>query len=120
MDNGLELTADGYVLHPKASARRIAALVGLAGLILGLVIGGIVASSARHSTLLLAGVVALVFTLFAGIGWFTSLPPTLTVSRDGLSLLGGRESSPRRALAYQERQPRPRASTPPGVRPNAR
>ena len=36
MDKGLELTSDGYVLHPQGSAYWIAALVGLMAAIIGL------------------------------------------------------------------------------------
>jgi hypothetical protein len=89
MDNGLELTTDGYVLHPKRSGYWIAALVGLAGATIGVFIVGTLVISVRHSTLLVAGITALIFAVLSAIGWFTSLPPRLTVTRDALSLLGG-------------------------------
>jgi hypothetical protein len=89
MDNGLELTSDGYLLRPKRSAYRLAAFVGLFQLALGVFIVSMVASTSKTSNLLLAAIVGLVFAGFAAVGWFTSLPPTLTVTKDTVSVVGG-------------------------------
>ena len=89
MDNGLELTTDGYVLHPKPSAYRLAALVGLGEIMLGLFIVAIVLSSSKSRTVLVPALVGMAFALLAAIAWFTSLPPTLSVTPDSVTVLGG-------------------------------
>ncbi len=100
MDNGLELTEDGYVLHPKPSQYRVAAIVGLGGLLLTVFVVGTVfkswlampasaSSSARSSTLLVVVGAALLLMLLTAVGYFTSRPPTLTVTGSRLFIVGG-------------------------------
>jgi hypothetical protein len=99
MDNGFELTEDGYVLHPKPSQYRVAAVVGIVGALLSLfVVGAVVrawlaipsdSSSARTSTLLVVVLTALFLGLMTSVGYLTSRPPTLSVTRSRLSLVGG-------------------------------
>ncbi len=97
MDNGLELTADGYVLHPKRTAYRTATLVGVAMAVLGIAAVGLIATgllgtptpSRRGGTLLAMAMMTVVMGSLAFVGWFTSLPPTLVVTRCRLSLIGG-------------------------------
>ncbi len=97
-DNGLELTADGFILHPRQAAYWIAAGVGAFLAILAVFVVGAVAqswlklspSSKNYwPTFAVVLLTALTMCGMALVAWFTSLPPTLTVTRDWVSLRRG-------------------------------
>jgi hypothetical protein len=97
-DNGFELTADGFILHPRQAAYRIAAGVGAFLAVLGVFVVGAVAqswlklspsSNKYWPTFAVVVMTALTMGALTFIAWFTSLPPTLTVTHDWLSLRRG-------------------------------
>lgn len=98
MDNGLELTTDGYLLRPKPAAYRTAAAVGIAMALIGVFVVGLImtsllkmpTTSANYGSTLavMIGAIA-VFAAFTFVGWLTSTPPVLTVTQTWLTLIGG-------------------------------
>jgi len=97
-DSGFELTSDGFILHPRQAAYWIAAGVGAFLAILTVFVVGAVAQSwLKQSpssnnywpTFAVVLITAVAIGGMALVAWFTSLPPTLTVTHDWVSLRRG-------------------------------
>jgi hypothetical protein len=82
---GLESTADGFVLEPSRSAKRSGWLVLLLPFGVGVFSVAIVVSTGR--VLAIAMVVGF-FAVITFVIWFTSVPPVFAMSGDKITLRG--------------------------------
>lgn len=97
LENGLESTREGYVLHPRRLERifwvaTFALWTGLTVWAVWVVVGSLRTAppSEDHGVTLAFGVTMVVLlALFGFVAGFTSWPPTLTVTKDRVTLLGG-------------------------------